>query len=77
MVEQRDGKRGTLIEKLSNFLAGIRSSVRDDPPRRSKEWEREANCLSEWRDRPQSDEIVSANVLWIVGKLLGAGVEDG
>ena len=75
MIEQRNGKWGTLIEKLSNFLAGIRSSVRDDPPRRGKKRKREANCLSEWRDRPQSDEVVSMDVLRIVGKLLGPGVE--
>ena len=75
MVEQRNGKWGTFIEKLSNFLAGIRSSVRDDPTRRGKKRKREANCLSEWRDRPQSDEVVSVEVLRIVGKLLGAGVE--
>jgi len=77
MIEQRNGKWGTFIEKLSNFLAGIRSSVRDDPARGSKERKREANRLSQWSDGPQGDEIVSADVARIVGKLLGAGVEDG
>ena len=76
MVEQRNGKWGTFIEKLSNFLAGIRSSVRDDPARGGKERKREANRLSQWSDGPQGDEIVSADVARIVGKLLGAGVED-
>ena len=75
MIEQRNGKWRTFIEKLSNFLAGIGSSVRDDPPRGGKERKRKTSRPSQWSDRPQGDEVVSVEVLRIVGKLLGAGVE--
>jgi len=77
MGNQRDGKRGTRIEELSDFAAGIRSSVGDDPTRRGKKRKREANRLSQWSDRPQSDEVISVAVARIVGELLGAGMEDG
>ncbi len=77
MFKEHKGERGTFIEKPANFLAGIRSSVRNHPPRGSKKGKRDANRLSQWRDRPQGDEVISATMLRMVGKVLGAFVEDG
>jgi len=77
VIEQRERKGGTFIEKPANCLAGIRSPVRNDPPRRRKKREREANRLSQWSHRPQGDQVVSVAMLRILHDLLGTGVEDG
>ncbi len=77
MIEERNGKWGTFIEKPANFLAGIRSSVRNDPPRGNKKRERKVNRLSQWSHRSQGDQVVSVAMLRIIHKLLSAGVKDG
>ena len=77
MINQRNGKWGTFIEKPANFLPGIRSSVRNDPPRGSKKRERKVNRLSQWSHRSQGDQVVSVAMLRIIHKLLSAGVKDG
>ena len=77
VVVEHNGEGGTFIEKLSNFLAGIRSSVRNDPPRRRKKGKRDANRLTERSHRPQGDQVVSVAMLGIIHKLLSASVKDG
>lgn len=77
VLVEHSGKWGRFIEKPANFLAGIRSSVGNDPPRRGKKREREANRLSQWSHRPQGDQAVLATMLRMVGKILRASEEDG